>query len=181
MHRIALLMLGVWLGSTGAAAAQSLPEGIFASSKAGCAKLQTKAAAELGEDFDFSMLSKTGVTGYLQRCDFISVTARNATSWLATAFCEDAGYAYPDLFAIVQKAGGDLSVTRMTTQQDSYEGADDASGLADDLDPSEVDETAEADDSPAPDSPAPDQGAATGTETATDGFNAYVRCETVKQ
>ena len=123
------------------------------------------------------MLSKSGVTGYLQRCDFISVTARNATSWLATAFCEDAGYAYPDLFAIVQKPSGDLSVTRITTQQDSYEGAaDDASVLADDLDPSDVDQNAEADDSPAP-----DEGAATETETATDGFNAYVRCETVKQ
>ena len=176
MRRIALLMLGIWLGTAGAAAAQSLPEGTFASSKGGCTKLQAKTAAELGEDFDFFVLSKTGVTGYLQRCDFISVTARNATSWLATAFCEDAGYAYPDLFAIVQKAGGDLSVTRMTTQQDSYEGADDASALADDLDPSDVDENAEADGGAAP-----DEGAAAGAETATEGFNAYVRCENVKQ
>lgn len=175
MHRIALLMLGIWLGTAGAAAAQSLPEGTFASSKAGCTKLQAKTAAELGEDFDFSVLSKSGVTGYLQRCDFISVTARNATSWLANAFCEDAGYAYPDMFAIVQKTNGDLSVTRMTTQQDSYEGAaDDASVLADDLDPSDVDENAEAGDSPAAEAGGME------TETATDGFNAYIRCENVK-
>jgi len=177
MHRIAVLMIGVWLGTVGTAKAQGLPEGTFTSSKAGCTKLQAKTAAELGEDFDFSVLSKSGVSGYLQRCDFVSVTARNATSWLASAFCEDAGYAYPDLFAIVQKAGGDLSVTRMTTQQDSYEGAaDDASVLADDLDPSDVDENAEADDGAAAEG-----GAATPAETATDGFNAYVRCENVKQ
>lgn len=179
MRRIALLMLGIWLGTAGAAAAQSLPEGTFASSKAGCTKLQAKTTAELGEDFDFTVLSKTGVTGYLQRCDFLSVTARNATSWLANAFCEDAGYAYPDLFAIVQKAGGDLSVTRMTTQQDSYEGeAEDASALTDDLDPSEVDPDKKAG---TDDSAAAADGAAAEAATATDGFNAYVRCETVKQ
>ena len=152
MHRTALLAFGVWLASAGLAAAQGLPEGTFASSKEGCAKLKQKTAAELGEDLDFTVLSKTGVTANLQRCDFVTVTARNATSWLATAFCEEPGYAYPDLFAIVQKENGDLSVTRMTVQQESYDETDEEPALsADDLDPSEVgrSESAGSGDSPA--------------------------------
>ena len=51
----------------------------------------------------------------------------NATSWLATAFCEEPGYTFPDVFAIVQKKTGDLSVTRMTVQQDSYDETEDES------------------------------------------------------
>jgi hypothetical protein len=173
MPRTALLMLGVWLLGTGLAAAQGLPEGTFASSKEGCAKLQSKTPAELGQALDFTVLSKTGVTGYAQRCDFVNVTAHNATSWLATAFCEEQGYTYPDLFAIAQKEGGELSVTRMTTQQETYEGAaDDSSASADDLDPSEADR-----DEKAPTG----QGAATDAQAGNDEQNAYVRCDHVKQ
>ena len=44
------------------------------------------------------------------------------------------------MFAIVQKKTGDLSVTRMTVQQDSYdETEDESAAFADDLDPSEID------------------------------------------
>ena len=174
MKRTALLTLGVWLLGTGLAAAQGLPEGIFASSKAGCTKLQNKTPAELGEGLDFTVLSKTGVIGYLQRCDFVNVTAHNATSWLATAFCEESGYTYPDLFAIAQKEGGELNVTRLTSQQETYEGAaDDSSANADDLDPSEADRD---------DKAGTDHGAATGDQAADDDEqNAYVRCDHVKQ
>jgi hypothetical protein len=42
------------------------------------------------------------------------VTARNATSWVATAFCEEAGYSYPDMFAIAKKDESSLIVTRLT-------------------------------------------------------------------
>lgn len=89
MHRAALLAFGTLLASAGLAAGQGLPEGTFASSKEGCAKLKQKTAAELGQDLDFTVLSKAGITANLQRCDFVTVTARNATSWLATAFCEE--------------------------------------------------------------------------------------------
>ena len=125
MHRAALLGLGVWLAAGGLAHAQGLPEGTFASSKEGCAKLKEKTVTELGQDLDFTVFSKTGVSANAQRCDFVGVTPRNATSWLATAFCEEPGYAFPDIFAIVQKKTGDLSVTRMTVQQESYDESED--------------------------------------------------------
>jgi hypothetical protein len=174
MKRTALLTFGVWLLGAGLAAAQGLPEGTFASSKEGCTKLQNKTPAELGEGLDFTVVSKTGVVGYLQRCDFVNVTAHNATSWLATAFCEESGYTYPDLFAIAQKDNGELSVTRLTSQQETYEGAgDDSSANADDLDPSEADRD---------DKAGSDKGAATGDQSAdVDEQNGYVRCDHVKQ
>ena len=117
--RTLLGLLGLWLLCMGVAYAQGLPEGTYASSKEGCTKLQSKKASELGEDFDFYVFTSKGLTGYQQACDFVNVTAHNATSWLATAFCEEAGYSYPDLFAIAKKDEGNLAVTRLTdlTQQ----------------------------------------------------------------
>ena len=166
MHRTALVMMAIWLLGTSALAAQGLPEGTFASSKEGCAKLKTKTPAELGEGLDFTVVSKIGFTGYQQQCDFVNVTARNATSWLATAYCEEQGYAYPDLFAIAQKQGGNLSVTRLATQQDTYEGAaDDDQELAD-QDPSGADG---------------DKTTGGGASDQSDDLSTYVRCDSVKQ
>ena len=64
--------------------------------------------------------------------------------------------------------------TRLTSQQETYEGAaDDSSANADDLDPSEADRD---------DKAGTDKGAATGDQSsAEDEQNAYVRCDHVKQ
>ena len=170
MRCTALLVTGIWLLGTGPLAAQSLPEGTFASSDEGCAKLKTKTPAELGEDLDFTVVSKAGLTGYQQRCDFLNVTAHNATSWLATAYCEEQGYAYPDLFAIAQKEDGSLRVTRLATQPESYDGATtDDSELAD-QNPAGAD---------AANPGTSDQSSA--QAQAEDDLNRYVRCDSVKQ
>jgi hypothetical protein len=174
MHRAALLAFGVWLASSSFALAQALPEGTFASSKEGCAKLKEKTVAELGQELDFTVFSKTGVSANAQRCDFVNVTPRNATSWLATAFCEEPGYAFPDVFAIVQKKTGDLSVTRMTVQQESYDETDDeSSAFADDLDPSEMDRPEKAES-------AGDNGSNADATAGEEDPNAFFRCESVK-
>jgi hypothetical protein len=109
---LVLLTLGVL--AMGEAFAQGLPEGTYASSKEGCTKLKSKTAAELGEDLDFYVLTAKRFIGYQQVCDFLNVTPHNATSWVATAFCEQAGYNYPDLFAIAKNEAGELSVTSLT-------------------------------------------------------------------
>jgi hypothetical protein len=171
MRCTALVMTGVWLLGTNALAAQSLPDGTFASSKAGCAKLTTKTLAELGEDLDFTVVTKSGFTGYQQRCDFVNVTPHNATSWLATAYCQEQGYAYPDLFAVAQKEDGSLSVTRLATQPESYDGAPtDDSELAD-QDPAGADAENPGANSDQPSAQAQPE----------DDINRYVRCDSVKQ
>jgi hypothetical protein len=172
MHRAALLAFGILVAASSLALGQGLPEGTFASSKEGCDKLKEKTVAELGQALDFTVFSKTGVDANAQHCDLVSVTPRNATSWLATAFCEEPGYAFPDVFAILQKKTGDLRVTRMTVQQDSYdEPEDESSAFADDLDPSEMDR---------PESSG-DDGSSADTTVAEEDLNAFFRCEGVKQ
>ncbi len=179
MQRTASCMIAVWLIGAAPALAQGLPEGTFASSKNGCAKLVSKTPAELGAGLDFYVLSKTGVTSYLQRCDFVSVVPHDAKSWVATAFCDEQGYVYPDLFAIAQRESGELSVTRVTDlTQEPLEGpSEDFSATPDDLNPSQLDHD---------EGQAGDDGAAssahgdTDTPSGSDAFNTYVRCENAK-
>ncbi len=179
MQRIAPWMIAAWLIGLSPALAQGLPDGTFASTKEGCAKLVSKTPAELGADLDFSVLSKAGVITYLQRCDFVSVAPHDAKSWVATAFCDEQGYVYPDLFAIAEREGGKLSVTRVTdlTQESSEGPADDSSSSTDDLDPSELDRNQ---DQASGDSKSPGGQGDVDTPSASDAFNTYVRCENVK-
>lgn len=189
MQRRAPWVLAAWLIGMSPALGQGLPEGTFASTKEGCEKLAGKTPAELGADLDFYVLTKAGVTGYLQRCDFLTVTPHDAKSWVATAFCDEQGYIYPDLFAIAAKTDGKLSVTRVTDlTQEPSEAADDSSVPDDDLDPSELDrdhtETGGASESGGAGTGGGDastnaQGAGD-TSPASDAFNTYVRCENVK-
>ncbi len=93
----------------------------------------------------------------------------------ASAFCEEPGYAYPDLFAILEEKNGDLRVTRMTVQQPSYDQTEEEPELSlDDLDPSEIgrDEGAGGSDDQAPEEALP--------EPAPESLNTYFRCEDAK-
>lgn len=178
MRRATLLALVIVSASASLAAAQGLPEGTFASTKEGCAKLKQTSVAELGDTIDFTVLNRTGFNTGLTHCDFVTVTPHNATSWLATAFCEEPGYTYPDLFAVVQKSDGDLSVTRMTVQQPSYDQTEEEPSLSlDDLDPAELgrDQGAGNDDSQAPEEEALPE-----PEPAGESPNTYFRCDNVK-
>ena len=178
MRNALLLATGLWLAGAGLALAQTpdstSPEPTFASTKEDCALLATKTPAELGEDFDFEVLTKKGLVGYQQVCDFVNVFAHDAKSWVATAFCEEAGYTYPDLFSIKQKDDGRLNVTRITdlTQQGGY----DASAQSD---------TGETD--------APEESGGAGAtgdhssgpstldqQAASESYSAFVKCDTVK-
>ena len=175
MRHAPLLAAGVWLAA-GSALAQtpdnSLPEGTFASTREDCALLATKTPAELGEEFDFEVLTKKGLTGYQQVCDFVNVFAHDAKSWVATAFCDEAGYTYPDLFSIK------LNVTRITdlTQQGGY----DASAQTDS---GETDAPEESGGGAAPGKPGESSGEQSQTldqQAASESYSSFVKCDTVK-
>jgi hypothetical protein len=176
MTRVLLVMAGLAMLGAAPATAQDIPEGTFASSKEGCDRLATNTPDQLGENFDFHIITKTGSAAYGQSCDFVNVTARNATSWLATAFCDDEGYIYPDLFAIAQKEDGTLSVTRSTDAGpvDALEEPADGEDLpADDLDPAELGNDRAA---------ASKRQDETASAFETSGaFNTYIRCDKVKE
>ncbi|MGC2409083.1 MAG: hypothetical protein WA441_03530 [Methyloceanibacter sp.] len=178
MGRAALLALGLWLLGAGLAHAQTLPgnglpEGTFASTLEGCTKLEKKTPAELGEGLDFQVLSKKGLAAYEQICDFVNVFAHDAKSWVATAFCDEAGYTYPDLFSIKQKEEGRLNVTRITdlTQQGASDSDSDESAS-----PAQPDVAGNA---PGADSTG-DQGPSTDEQTASESYSTFVKCQDVK-
>jgi hypothetical protein len=77
----------------------SLPEGTFASTPEDCATLAAKAPAELGGDSDLEVLTKKGLVGYQQTCDFVNVFAHDGNC-VATTLCDESNYTYPDLFSI---------------------------------------------------------------------------------
>jgi hypothetical protein len=174
-----LLATGLWLAGAGLALAQApdstLPEGTFASTKEDCALLATKTPVELGKEFDFEVLTKKGLVGYQQVCDFVNVFAHDAKSWVATAFCDEGGYTYPDLFSIKQKDDGRLNVTRITdlTQQGGY----DASAQSD---TGETDAPEESGGAGATGDHSGGQGQTLDQQAASESYSAFVKCDTVK-
>jgi hypothetical protein len=179
MRHALLLATGLWLAGAAAACAQApdnaLPEGTFASTKEDCAKLATKTLAELGEDFDFEVLTKKGLVAYQQACDFVNVFAHDTKSWVATAFCDEAGYTYPDLFSIKQKDDGKLNVTRITdlAQQGGY----DASAQSDTGESDAPEESGGGADSG---TSGEDKGQTLDEPGASESYSAFVKCDTVK-
>ena len=178
MGRAVVLALGLWLLGAGLAKAQapeaSLPEGTFASTQEGCTQLEKTTPAELGEDLDFQVLNKKGLVAYQQICDFVNVFAHDATSWVSNAFCDEAGYTYPDVFSIKQKEGGRLNVTRITdlTQQGSDGGsAKSDSGEADSSDQPYAERNKEA---------AAGRGSPADEQAANDSYSTFVKCLNVK-
>jgi hypothetical protein len=181
MMRAVALGVGLWLAGAGMAPAQapenSLPDGTFASTKEDCAKLATKTPAEIGDEIDFEVLNKKGLTGYRQVCDFVSVSGRDAKSWVATAFCDESGYTYPDLFSIKQKDDGRLNVTRITdlTQQGGY----DASAQADPSESDTAEQSAGGADSGNAGEPA-DRSQTLDEQAASESYSTFVKCDSVK-
>jgi hypothetical protein len=182
MRHALLVATGLMLATAGSARAQTpdnaLPEGTFASTKEDCALLATKTPAELGEELDFEVLTKKGLTGYQQVCDFVNVFAHDAKSWVATAFCDEAGYTYPDLFSIKQKDDGKLNVTRITdlTQQGGY----DASAQTDS---GETDAPKESGGGAAQGKAGESSGEQSQTldqQAASESYSSFVKCDTVK-
>jgi hypothetical protein len=178
MRHALLLASGFWLLGASVAETQaqgpaaSLPEGTFASTQEGCTKLEKKTPAELGEDLDFQVLSKKGLTAYQQICDFVNVFAHDATSWVATAFCDEAGYTYPDVFSIKQKDGGTLNVTRITDMTERS--SDDSSSDSSDSDSSDqADSDGNKEGASGKSSPADEQ-------ADNDSYSTFVKCQTVK-
>ena len=178
MGRAVLLASGLWLLCAGWAHAQTpprngLPEGIFASTGEGCTKREKKTPTEVGEDLNFQVLSKKGLAAYEQVCDFVNVFAHDAKSWVATAFCDEAGYIYPDLFSIKQKEQRRLNVTRVTdvSQQGASDSGSDESASSDQPD---VAGKAAGTDSTG------DQSAPTDERAASESYNTFVECQNVK-
>jgi hypothetical protein len=176
VQRVILFATALLLGDAGLALAQtsenSLPEGTFASSLEDCTTLKSKTPAELGEDFDFEVLTKEGLVAYQQ----VNVFAHDAKSWVATAFCDEAGYSYPDLFSIKQKVDGKLNVTRITdlTQQGGYDtSAQTDTGV-------DAPEKSVGGTKPGAREPSGEESKSPNEQGASESYSTFFKCESVK-
>jgi len=122
------------------------------------------------EDLDFEILTKKGLLANQQACDFVNVHTHDATSWVATAFCDEGGYTYPDLFSIKQKADGRLDVTRFTDL--TNQGSNDSSAESDTEDSESSNEPKASGDSKS--------GQAPEDEQAAESNSTFAKCQNVK-
>jgi len=114
MNRL-LLASALLATLTSAVQAQDVPafDGIFASSEAGCE------AVAAGGDLispDFTIFEPTkGISTMDFHCDFVDIKQNGTSGWyVATAFCEEPGFQYPDMFTFTQNPGGDVMVTTLS-------------------------------------------------------------------
>ena len=176
MRRAVLFATGLLLLDVGLALAQtpenSLPERTFASTPEDCATLAAKAPAELGEDSDFEVLTKKGLVGYQQTCDFVNVFAHDGNC-VATALCDESNYTYPDLFSI----DGKLNVTRITdlTQQGGY----DSSSQSDSKESDAPGQSAHGAEPGTNEGPSGEEGKSS-NEQASESYSTFVKCDKVK-
>jgi hypothetical protein len=105
-------MLGAaLLAGAGAAAAAELPGGVYAASPELCQTARTRGLEAVFEEGNV-VLTAGGIQGIEYHCDFVQVLGgRRSPGFVVTALCEEPGYAFPDLLAIVARGEGRLEVT----------------------------------------------------------------------
>jgi len=106
----ALLLVAGLAWSVGAAAAE-FPEGVYAASPELCAAARSGGVQAIFED-GYTVLTAAGFEGIEYHCDFVQVLpGRRTPGFVVTALCEEPGYAFPDVLAIVPRGEGELQVT----------------------------------------------------------------------
>lgn len=94
-----------------AAAADEFITGVYAQSEELCAQAKSQGVQSLVEAGNV-LLTARGFEGIEYHCEFLGVTkATRSDGWLASALCEEPGYAFPDMLSIMPRAEGQLEVT----------------------------------------------------------------------
>jgi hypothetical protein len=112
MSRIVATVV-ILLTSSVAAAAQDFPEGVYLASPEHCDAARKSGIESVFEQGEL-MLTTRGLDGYEYSCEFVGITkAKVSTGWLVTALCEEPGYAFPEMIAIMPRGEGELELTSM--------------------------------------------------------------------
>lgn len=111
MRRTRSLIAACILAWPVAALSQEFPDGVYAASPELCEAARSGGAQAIFED-GYTVLTADGFVGIEYHCDFLQVIAGKRTpGFVVTALCEEPGYAFPDLLAIVPRGEGQLEVT----------------------------------------------------------------------
>lgn len=93
-------------------AADAFIEGVYAGSPELCetARASPDGLQKLFEEGNV-VLTARGIEGIEYHCDFLDVRKGSRTpGWVATALCEEPGYAFPDLISIMPRGEGELEL-----------------------------------------------------------------------
>lgn len=110
LHLPALGLVALLLLPGVSTAQEATIEGVYARSPEICAaaKKDLQTLFENGE----TVLTKNGIEGIEYHCEFVDLKSSGSTpGWIATALCEEPGYAFPDLLVIMPRGAGELEVT----------------------------------------------------------------------
>ena len=105
------LIAGCILALPATAMSQEFPVGVYTASPELCEAARTGGAQAIFED-GYTVLTAEGFLGIEYHCDFLQVLAGKRTpGFVVTALCEEPGYAFPDVLAIMPRGEGELEVT----------------------------------------------------------------------
>lgn len=90
-----------------------MPDGTFASTEEGCKQLEKTPPTKL-TGYDFEIFTNGGLQTEDSRCDFVNVLKRDDKGWVATAFCEQQDFSYPDVISVQRLDDERLRITKLT-------------------------------------------------------------------
>lgn len=105
-----LALVAVLALASGSAAAQDMIKGVYSRSQEQCtaAKQDFQTFIENGE----TVLTPRGIEGIEYNCEFLDwKMATRSPGAIVTALCEEPGYAYPQVFAMMPRGEGELELT----------------------------------------------------------------------
>ena len=177
-HRVGMATVALSLLAV-AAQAQEVVKGVYLGSPELCAEAKKDTLQKVLEDGNV-VLTNRGIEAIEFNCAFLQFlkNPRMPAGWVATSMCEEPGYAYPDVFSVVERQAGELEVAAMT-ELNSEAGA----APQEDMPPADEQAAPQAT-APAPpapptaEAPAPEEGNAGDGETEAAGLSGtYYRCE----
>src|SRR5687767_8271332 len=87
---------------TPALAADEFIKGVWAQSEALCAQAKKDGVPAIAEAGN-TVLTARGIESIEYNCEFINITrVKLAPGWVVTAFCQEPGYAFPDVLSVVE-------------------------------------------------------------------------------
>lgn len=167
-----LLLLAV---PAGAQTAEEIIKGVYLGSKELCAEVK-KDSLQTFIEAGNTILTNRGFEAIEFNCAFLQTlkNPRMDSGWVATSMCEQPGYAYPELFSIVERTPGELEIAALSEGQGVYA-----------VPAPDGDQTAEPDQNATPEMPAPqaDQSTTDGDDSSAEetfGLSGtYYRCDGV--
>lgn len=109
-----LLTAGVALLPTAAQAQDAFIEGVYLATPELCEQARSQGLQTVIEASAI-ILTTRGFDAIEHNCRFVDINVREGGgAWVAQAFCEEPGYAYPELFALVERKPGRLEITSLS-------------------------------------------------------------------